>query len=301
MRGYVATTDFDWFTHLRARQPLDEVNFWQPSAHGFTQPAGTPFFFKLKKPHYKIGGFGIFARYETATPRLAWEAFAEKNGTRTYDEMATRIARYVGKPVSGSHRIGCIMIGDPVFFADGDWVEQPSNWHRNVVSGASYDLTQGEGLRIWQECRARARPSSMLIAADAPRYGAPTLVRPRLGQGTFRVAVTGAYGGACAVSSEHSLPVLEAAHIRPYGADGSHEVKNGLLLRADIHRLFDAGYVTVTPDARFVVSRRLKDEWENGRAYYAMEGEITLPKTAADRPDPTLLAWHNENVFERVA
>ena len=126
-------------------------------------------------------------------------------------------------------------------------------------------------------------------------------MRPRLGQGTFRVAVTGAYGGACAVSREHSLPVLEAAHIRPYGSEGSHEVVNGLLLRADIHRLFDAGYVTVTPDRRFVVSQRLAQEWENGKAYYAMDGrEIALPRRAADRPDPELLRWHNENVFERA-
>jgi putative restriction endonuclease len=66
--------------------------------------------------------------------------------------------------------------------------------------------------------------------------------------------------------------------------------------------LFDAGYVTVTPDHRFVVSRRLAEEWENGRAYYAMEGRsIALPTRAADRPDPELLRWHNENVFERPA
>lgn len=70
----------------------------------------------------------------------------------------------------------------------------------------------------------------------------------------------GAYGGACVVTGEHSLPVLEAAHIRPYGAEGTHDVPNGLLLRADIHRLFDAGYVTVTPDHQFVVSRRLAQE-----------------------------------------
>jgi putative restriction endonuclease len=75
---------------------------------------------------------------------------------------------------------------------------------------------------------------------------------------------------------------------------------NGLLLRADIHRLFDAGYVTVTPDHRFVVSQRLEREWENGKAYYAMDGrEIALPRQVVDRPDPELLRWHNENVFER--
>ena len=83
---------------------------------------------------------------------------------------------------------------------------------------------------------------------------------------------------------------------------GSHAVTNGLLLRADTHRLFDAGYVTVTPEHRFVVSRRLKDEWENGKAYYAMEGQpIALPGRREDRPDPALLRWHNEHVFERMA
>jgi putative restriction endonuclease len=137
---------------------------------------------------------------------------------------------------------------------------------------------------------------------EAERYGAAQLVRPRLGQGTFRVAVTGAYGGACAVSREHSLPVLEAAHIRPYGAEGTHDVPNGLLLRADIHRLFDQGYVTITPEHRFVVSRRLAQEWENGKAYYAMEGrEIAVPGRKADHPDPALLRWHNDHVFERTA
>ena len=117
------------------------------------------------------------------------------------------------------------------------------------------------------------------------------------------MAVTTAYGGACAVSGEHSLPVLEAAHIQPYSTKGgSHEVSNGLLLRADIHRLFDRGYVTVTPDLRFVVSERLAKEFENGKAYYKRNGKVLgLPKNAADQPDLELLRWHNENVFEKDA
>lgn len=307
MRGYVATTDYEWFKFLRARQPLDEVNFWQPSAHGFNAPAGTPFFFKLKAPHNAIGGFGVFARYEAATPRLAWEAFREKNGTPTFEAMAARIAQYAKKD-GAQHRVGCIMVAEPVFFADDELVAQPRDWHKNVVSGAGYDLSEGEGRRIWEECQARlARPQSTLHATrvaepEAPRYGTAQLVRPRLGQGSFRVAVTGAYAGACAVTGEHSLPVLEAAHIRPYAASGTHEVENGLLLRADIHRLFDAGYVTITPERRFVVSRRLAEEFDNGRVYYQMDGrDIALPARPADQPDPGLLRWHNENVFERTA
>lgn len=60
----------------------------------------------------------------------------------------------------------------------------------------------------------------------------------------------------CAITHERTLPALEAAHIRPYGDVGEHEARNGVLLRRDIHSLFDAGYVTVAPDLRFEVSRR---------------------------------------------
>ncbi len=311
MRGYLATTDYDWFSFLQGRQPLEEVNFWQPSAHGFRAPAGTPFLFKLKAPYNAIGGFGIFARYEEASPALAWEAFGEKNGAPTFGEMWNRIGRYARRPGDPSHRIGCIMVADPVFLPRERWISQPQDWKPNIVSGAGIDLASGEGLRIWEACLAHGRhfPQAPLAAeasergagdVPAPRFGTPQLVRPRLGQGTFRVAVTAAYDGACAVSGEHSLPALEAAHIRPYTSDGPHDVPNGLLLRADIHRLFDKGYVTVTPDHRFVVSQRLAKEWENGKIYYERNGRpITLPRRPSDGPDPELLRWHNEHVFEK--
>ena len=117
---------------------------------------------------------------------------------------------------------------------------------------------------------------------------------PRLGQATYRLAVTDAYGRACAVTGEHSLPVLEAAHIRPYAEEGPHRVANGLLLRTDIHRLFDKGYVTIRPDdLRFVVSKRLKEDYENGATYYAMNDRlIRAPRAGADRPSRDYLAWH---------
>jgi putative restriction endonuclease len=123
-------------------------------------------------------------------------------------------------------------------------------------------------------------------------------VRPRVGQGVFRLAVTDAYGRACAVTNEHSLPALEAAHIRPYGEGGEHDIRNGLLLRSDLHRLFDRGYVTVTPEHRLEVSRRLKDDFSNGKSYYPLQGQaIALPTQSTVWPDPELLRWHNDSVF----
>jgi putative restriction endonuclease len=110
--------------------------------------------------------------------------------------------------------------------------------------------------------------------------------------------VTDAYDRTCAATEEHSLPALEAAHIRPYGAEGPHEVRNGLLLRADFHRLFDQGYLTVSPELRLVVSARLKEEYQNGRSYYPYHGRpLRLPGDSSHRPDPDYLAWHRENVY----
>ena len=88
------------------------------------------------------------------------------------------------------------------------------------------------------------------------KYGKPTLIQPRLAQGTFRVVVTDSYNRRCAVTGERVLPVFEAAHIRPFADGGEHLVENGLLLRSDAHILFDRGYMTMTPEHR-VVSDRL--------------------------------------------
>jgi putative restriction endonuclease len=317
VNGFVGNTDFDWFTFLRDRQPLEEVNFWQPSGgDAFRALApGEPFFFRLKKPHYAVGGFGFFARHEIVSAKLAWEAFGERNGAATFDDMCARIERYRrGQPADPlrQYRVGCIMISQPVFFEEDDWVKEPADFSRNIVRGAGYGLAEGEGRRLWEDCLARVRAhrvplageaaAELLVATDGPRFGAAQLVHPRLGQGTFRVAVTQAYGGACAVSGEHSLPVLDVAHIQGYAVGGPHEVRNGLLLRADIHRLFDRGYVTVTPEYRFEVSGRLREEFENGKTYYALHGrEILRPRERSDRPDPELLRWHNEHVFGRAA
>jgi len=75
--------------------------------------------------------------------------------------------------------------------------------------------------------------------------------------------------------------------------------ENGLLLRSDLHRLFDAGYVTATPEPRIEVSRRIKEEFENGRDYYRFHGaELTvLPSSRAEQPDAGYLRWHNEHLY----
>jgi putative restriction endonuclease len=135
-------------------------------------------------------------------------------------------------------------------------------------------------------------------AIELRRTGKPQIITPLLGQASFRLAVLDAYDCACAVTNEHSLPVLEAAHIRPWGDGGRHEVPNGLPLRRHIHRLFDLGFVTVKPDLRFAVSPALRDAYANGKTYYALDGNtIAAPIMRDAQPSRELLEWHGDVVF----
>jgi putative restriction endonuclease len=130
------------------------------------------------------------------------------------------------------------------------------------------------------------------------RYGGESITRARLGQGAFRASVLSAYEGRCAVTGEHTDPVLQAAHIKPYAENGAHSLRNALLLRSDFHTLFDQGYVTVTPDYRLEVSARLRDHFNNGVRYEERRGKpLAVPGRVELRPDVELLRWHNEKVF----
>jgi putative restriction endonuclease len=239
---------------------------------------------------------------------MAWEVYGVANGARSLRQVRERLLHFrqrfgmVADPRQ-DFWVGCILLTGAVFFDDDDWVRIPEDWASNIVGGKGYDLGVGEGQRVWLECLARTlpfRPGSGVLA-DRPLpggYGEPALLRPRLGQRSFRIAVLDSYGRRCAVTNERTLPALEAAHIRDYAEVGEHALNNGLLFRADIHKLFDSGYVTVTPDYRFNVSRRIKEEFENGRDYYRLDGSpIRLPARTNDYPLAEALRWHNEERY----
>jgi putative restriction endonuclease len=300
----IAVTDGDWFDMLRQQPNLDEVNFWAPSAANFRalQP-GELFLFKLHAPRNVIVGGGIFAYAKALPCSLAWEAFGKANGARSLPEMRTRIARYRHADPSdrSDFEIGCRILTQPFFFGEADWIAIPPSWSPNIVSFKTYTTGDAEGLALWDAVNNRLNgPKFSGMAETQARFGEPHLIRPRLGQGAFRVLVTDTYNRRCAITQERTLPALEAAHIRPYSDGGEHEARNGLLLRRDIHSLFDAGYVTVTPDLHFEVSRRIKEEFENGRHYYKLHGKpIRPPDDTLRRPDPEALRWHNEHAYRR--
>ena len=308
MKAFIGLTDLDWYELLAGTPGLEEANFWQPSgsrAFRALDP-GELFLFKLHSPRNFIVGGGLFAHWTRLPVSMAWEAFGIANGALSLAEVRARIARYRRSQEDrhADYEIGCILLEQPFFLEPEKWIPAPDDWAPNIVTGKSYDLNAGAGRLLWERLqealgtRLSGPREAGIGEGDAPRYGDPILVRPRLGQGSFRVLVTDAYARRCAVTGERVLPVLEAAHIRPYADGGEHRVENGILLRRDLHALFDRGYLTATPELRLEVSRRIREDWENGRDYYALQGqELRPPEQPYPRPPVDLLRWHNENVY----
>lgn len=303
MKLWVGVTDKEWFDFLRPRRP-DEVNFWQPSGKALTGVLveGTPFLFKLHSPHDFVVGGGFFVRFTTLPAVLAWSAFGEKNGVASYEALRKRIAQYRADQSRGDPEIGCNVLTAPFFLPEKAWIPVPRDWSKNIVRGKTYDTDEQIGKDLWQRVRAQlvemqASPEENMIQAQ--RYGNEYLARARLGQGAFRVLVTDAYHRRCAITGEKTLPVLEAAHIKPFAVSGPNTIDNGLLLRSDLHTLFDLGYITITDDYRVEVSRQIRSRFENGREYYKYQGcpLAELPDGQQERPSRVFLDWHHDNVF----
>ncbi|SFD42037.1 putative restriction endonuclease [Lentibacillus persicus] len=308
MKFYVGVTDDKWFEFLKSNQP-DELNFWRP---GGKQPfkalrENDLFLFKLHSPNNYIVGGGFFVRHTFLPLSLAWEAFGYKNGTNDVIHFRNAIYKYRKSNYQSEPDpvIGCIILTEPFFFDRQDWIPVPKDWKPNIVQGKTYNTDTEIGQELYNQVQERLHfqklRQSNYVGEDQPmnRYGSLQTVKPRIGQGAFRVMVTDAYHRKCAITGEKTLPVLDAAHIKPYSQNGPHLTNNGLLLRRDIHTLFDRGYITINEEHQVEVSKRIKADYGNGREYYALHGKklAEMPDFKKERPSPEFLLWHNENMF----
>ena len=312
MKIFLGVTDNNWYSYLSKIQPED-IDFLQPggNANFKVLSPGAPFLFKLKSPLNKIGGVGFFSSQTFLPINIAWDVFKERNGCASFEQFRQMILQYRTDKENRNPTIGCIVLTNPVFFKQDDWIDVPEDWSKYIVQGKSYDTAEGIGLALWQKTEVLLNKylteatyegeKSQLILEDtaSPQYGNSILKKVRLGQGAFRVLVTDAYTRRCSITGEKTLPVLEAAHIKPYSESGPHFISNGLLLRSDLHKLFDSGYITITNDYKVEVSKRIREEFQNGKEYYQFHGRelCYLPERHIDRPHEKFIEWHN-NIFK---
>lgn len=280
------------------------MNFWKPGGNTNFKALnpGDLFLFKLHYPDNFIVGGGFFVRFSMLPSFLAWDAFAEQNGALSLDDLNKRILKYRRLDASqDTLNIGCIIITEPFFLAREEWIPAPEDWRSNIVQGRSYSDADEIGRNLFKRVEMTLEMRSAHVH-DLPRSSneySLLLTKHRLGQGGFRISVMDAYKRRCAVTGEKTLPVLEAAHILPFSKGGPQSISNGVLLRSDIHQLYDTGYVTITPEYKFEVSQRLHSDFGNGKIYYSLHGKtlLSIPDKFTERPTKEYLSWHNDNVY----
>ena len=324
----VGVTDNRWAASLRDRDDLTEANFWQPSPHGFKALSpGEPFLFKTKDPRkfrgldipgYRLVGGGFFDEYVEVRVSEAWTIWGAANGVSSEAELLARAQTYRARTTTSidpDPTIGCVVLRNIFFAKPGGELAEPENWARNIVTYAGYnteavdartDTGYVEHAFAVPQQRARIdyawEPDmrGVDLEWEGARYGQPFLVRPRMGQGHFKRAVADAYQHRCAVTKSATFPSLEAAHIRPFAEGGEHAVSNGLLLRTDVHRSYDRGYLSIDADLRLRVSPQLREHGWNGVEFYEREEagyKISAPSDPSHQPDRDALAWHFDTTF----
>lgn len=238
MRLFVGLAEHDWVERVAAVAPGDAC-LWRPHRRLFRALApGEPYLLKLHAPDHAVVGAGRLLAAALMPSSLAWLAFGATTGVAEPGEFRRRVARAHGGPATADPLISCVILDRPAIVARGDGVPAPADWRPSVAHGKLY---RGEEAgAVWASLRERLgdrwRPSP---------DGEP-------GPGRFRLAVAEAYGRRCAVTGERSLAALDVVQLRPPSRGGPNRVDNGLLLRADLARLFEHGLLWVEPDG-FVV------------------------------------------------
>jgi len=170
-------------------------------------------------------------------------------------------------------------------------LDQPFNPNADLQALYAWkpDLPSDELGRSIVEANVAA--DRMMAAVDTEKDARGLMLRSvavRRGQKGFRAKLLKAYGGQCAVTACSVADILEAAHIVPYKGQHTHRVDNGLLLRSDIHTLFDLGMLWIDSQRAVQLAPKLRD----GEYGYLHDKVLIAPAKTEDWPRLEHLKYH---------
>lgn len=156
--------------------------------------------------------------------------------------------------------------------------QQQPQWNKAYTRGLlhSWELGRLGFLSAAAADDLQPDPTSGLDA----RVAVERTIKARRGRAAFRDALIEAYDGRCAMTGCAIRDVLEAAHIHPYRGEHTNHVNNGLLLRADVHTLFDLHLISIVPATMTVVIARSLRTSE----YAFLDGVMLRPRRNGTHP-----------------
>jgi putative restriction endonuclease len=250
---------------------------WRCSAHTMVRPGDTAYFVKLGRPQ------GIF-------------------GVGTITEPAFKNATALPKQNPWQVPITFRQLVDPtrtLLVSEVQLAAMPVPAHTWHPRASGVRLAQEAARSIDEIIGGDTDDSLSADAADLDAFDIKNIkdarerinrsIAVRRGQRAFRTRLLAAYGGKCAVTGCGVEDLLEAAHIEPYRGPTTNHVQNGLLLRSDIHTLFDCRLIAIDPSSmRLILSPRLVRG-----GYKLLAGKkVRLPKKANETPSSEALGKH---------
>jgi len=249
----IAQTDKNWIKYLNEQQLTSYVNFWSPTFENLRRiKKGERFYFKIKKEKF-IAGYGEFVHHEKLTVKKAWDKFGERNGCENIDAfiaLLNSINRSGTTQYDRRSEIGSTVLTNCVFFDDYigiSWTPKTQKSFRYGKDGEKHPVS------------IQNRVTSDFTLVNGPRATRTYSTNIREGQSDFRKKICTAYDNTCCISGVKIKDLLEAAHIQEYTNINSHHVQNGLLLRVDLHRLYDSGLIYIDKNYTIQVSSFLND------------------------------------------
>lgn len=281
----IAPTDSTWFESLKVSELNSFVNFWTPTPWNIKQlKIGDRLYFMLKSPIRKIGGFGEFVEYENLTGEEAWNKFGFRNGRLSKEEFVKSIQKYIHKN-SSKHRnneidinkytIGCIVLMNCEF-----WDKEHYRKADDYKIKFGKQVVTRKYFKVFDPFINIQKVTNKFNLINDPRKKIQREVNVREGQSIFKGDILKAYNNRCCISNEDIPELLEAAHIQEYRNPDSHHVQNGLLLRVDIHRLYDNGLIFIDRNFTIHVSNLVSTPFY--RQYHGKS--IMLPDSTSEHP-----------------
>ncbi len=249
----ISPTDNAWFTFLKDSGQNSFVNFWTPTPWNIKKlNRGNRWYFLLKSPIRQIGGFGEFYEYKNLTAIGAWNEFGQRNGCHSREDLINKIQRYLdknsvkygGKSIKiDTYQIGCVVLKNCQFWEEENYMN-PSDYQINFPTQV-VKLKYFEG---YNPLMSLIDTSLNFNLISEQREDYTVTVKQRKGQGQFKGKILKAYNNKCCITGETCPELLEAAHIQPYLTELSNHIQNGILLRVDLHRLYDNGLLFIDKD-----------------------------------------------------
>lgn len=262
----ISPTDNDWFQFLKTSNFNSFINFWTPTLWNIQKlTVGERWYFLLKSPIRQLGGFGEFHEYKNLTALEAWKEFGCRNGCISKNQFISKIQLYIDKNSENfggesininNYRIGCIILNNCQFW-DEEKFQRPSNYNIEFPN----QVVKFKYFNQYDPFTSFTDQTDDFNLINEPREQYRKETNRRRGQSEFKGKILKAYKNKCCITGENCPELLDAVHLQAYLSYASHHTQNGILLRVDLHRLFDSGLLFIDGNYIIHISSIIKNTW----------------------------------------